>query len=157
MGRRPPLDLEPQHEEALVQRGLAQESCVCTQDGRLGQWRVGVSLSDGPDCFPSICTASHPHQQRVTALISARLCQLLFVFNICLFLASSGLVVARGTGFSPGHVGPFIAALGLSCPVACGIVVPQLGMEPMFPALEGRFLTTGSQGKSPNSCFRLSF
>ena len=91
MGRCPPLDLEPQREEALVQRGLAQESCVCSQDGRLGQGRVGVSLSDGPDCCPSVCTASHSHQQRVTALISAHLCQLLFVFNICLFGASSGL------------------------------------------------------------------
>ena len=32
--------------------------------------------------------------------------------------------------------------------MACGILVPQPGMEPMSPALEGRFLTTGPPGKS---------
>ena len=31
----------------------------------------------------------------------------------------------------------------LSCPVACGILVPQPGIEPKSPALQGRFLTTG--------------
>ena len=37
---------------------------------------------------------------------------------------------------------------GLSCSVACGILVPQLGFEPKSPALQGRFLTTGLPGKS---------
>ena len=32
--------------------------------------------------------------------------------------------------------------------MACGILVPPPGMEPMSPALEGRFLTTGPPGKS---------
>ena len=40
-------------------------------------------------------------------------------------------------------------ALGLSCPVACGILVPRPGIEPLSPALEGRFLTTGPQRKYP--------
>ena len=31
----------------------------------------------------------------------------------------------------------------LSCPIACGILVPRLGTEPVSLALEGRFLTTG--------------
>ena len=35
-----------------------------------------------------------------------------------------------------------------SCPMACGILVPQPGIEPVSPALEGRFLTTGLTGKS---------
>ena len=30
----------------------------------------------------------------------------------------------------------------------CGILVPQTGLEPTYPALEGRFLTTGPPGKS---------
>ena len=30
----------------------------------------------------------------------------------------------------------------------CGILVPQSGIEPMTPALQGRFLTTGPPGKS---------
>ena len=37
---------------------------------------------------------------------------------------------------------------GLSCPEACGILVPRPGIEPGPPALEGRFLTTGPPGKS---------
>ena len=31
---------------------------------------------------------------------------------------------------------------------ACGILVPRPGMEPVFPALAGRFLTPGPPGKS---------
>ena len=32
--------------------------------------------------------------------------------------------------------------------MACGILVPQPGIEPISPALEGKFLTTGPPGKS---------
>ena len=46
------------------------------------------------------------------------------------------------------HVGTVVAASWLSCSSACGILVPQLGIEPMFPALQGGFLTTGPSGKS---------
>ena len=35
--------------------------------------------------------------------------------------------------------------------MACGILVPQPGIEPMSPELQGGFLTTGSLGKSPVS------
>ena len=34
--------------------------------------------------------------------------------------------------------------LGLSCPAACEILVPQSGTGPMSPVLEGKFLITGS-------------
>ena len=40
-----------------------------------------------------------------------------------------------------------VAALGLSCPMARGISVPQPGIEPLSPALEGRFLTAGPPEK----------
>ena len=50
------------------------------------------------------------------------------------------------------HEGSVVAALGLSCPAACGILVPWLGIEPASPALEGGFLTTGPQG-SPHKIF----
>ena len=46
------------------------------------------------------------------------------------------------------HMGSVVAARGLSCPMACGILVPRPGIEPMSPALEGGFLTTGPPGKS---------
>ena len=49
---------------------------------------------------------------------------------------------------------------GLSCPSACGILLPQPGIECAFPALQGGVLTTGPPGKRPGSCltrFLLSF
>ena len=49
---------------------------------------------------------------------------------------------------APGHVGSVVAARGLSFPVADGILVPQPGIKPTSPALEGGFLTTRSPGKS---------
>ena len=36
-----------------------------------------------------------------------------------------------------------VVAHRLSCPVACGILVPQPGIKPMSPALQGRVLTIG--------------
>ena len=36
----------------------------------------------------------------------------------------------------------------LSCPVACGILVPGPGIEPVTPALAVGFLTTGPARKS---------
>ena len=44
-------------------------------------------------------------------------------------------------------------ALRLSCFVPCRILVPQPGLEPMSPALQGGFLTTGPPGKSLRQTF----
>ena len=44
--------------------------------------------------------------------------------------------------------GSVVVACGLSCPVACGILVPRPGIKPTSPALEGGLLTTGPLGKS---------
>lgn len=41
------------------------------------------------------------------------------------------------------------AVRGLSCPVACGILVSQIRIEPVCSALQGGFLITGSPGKFP--------
>ena len=46
------------------------------------------------------------------------------------------------------HVGSVTAGPRLSCSSACGILVPQPGIEPMSPALTGGFLSTGPPGKS---------
>ena len=47
----------------------------------------------------------------------------------------------------------FLAALGLCCSMmfslSCGILVPQPGIKPASPALEGKFLITGPPGRSP--------
>ena len=40
-----------------------------------------------------------------------------------------------------------IVDYGLRCFVACGILVPRPGIEPVSPVLESRFLTTGPPGK----------
>ena len=37
---------------------------------------------------------------------------------------------------------------GLSCSDACGILVPGLGIQPASLKLQGRFLTSGTPGKS---------
>ena len=42
------------------------------------------------------------------------------------------------------------AAHGLSCSAAYGILVPWLGLEHLFPAFQGRFITTGPPGKFLN-------
>ena len=41
--------------------------------------------------------------------------------------------------------------LAVSYPVPCGILVPQPGIDPESPGLEGEFLTTGPPGKSGTS------
>ena len=50
-----------------------------------------------------------------------------------------------------------VATCGLSCPAACGILVPQPGIEAESPALEGSFLTTGLPGKSPEELLLREF
>ena len=78
-----------------------------------------------------------------------------FLKNIYLFIyfwLHRVLVVARGLLCScgtqaPEQVGSLVATPGLSCPMACGILVPRPGTEPTFPALEGGFLTTRPPGK----------
>ena len=42
-------------------------------------------------------------------------------------------------------------------PAACGISVPQPGIEPIPPALEGKILTSGPPGKSQTILFFTCF
>ena len=67
------------------------------------------------------------------------------ILKIFIYLAALGLRLW--------HAGSVIVVHGLSCPMAYGILVPQPGMAPGPPALEGRFLTTGPPGKPPESKF----
>ena len=41
-----------------------------------------------------------------------------------------------------------VSVCGISCLVAYGVFVPCPGIKPVFPAMEGRFLSTGLPGKS---------
>ena len=49
---------------------------------------------------------------------------------------------------APEHASSIAVSFRLSCPVACGILVPHPGIEPACPALEGGFLTIEPPGKS---------
>ena len=51
---------------------------------------------------------------------------------------------------APECTGSGVVACGLTCHAVCGILVPWPGIEPMSFALEGRFLTIGPPGKSPD-------
>ena len=44
--------------------------------------------------------------------------------------------------------GIFLCSFSEQFPPACGILVPQLGIEPTSPALDSGFLTTGPCRKS---------
>ena len=46
-------------------------------------------------------------------------------------------------------MGSVVAPFRFTCPEVYGILVPQLGTEPVPPALEGKFFTTGPPGKPP--------
>ena len=66
-----------------------------------------------------------------------------------IFIAACGIFHCSVRDLSLQRVGSVVAALGLSCPVACGILVPQPGIKSASPALEGAFLTSGPPRKSP--------
>ena len=52
-----------------------------------------------------------------------------------------------------GCMGSVVQVHRLSCPVTCGILVPGPEIKSISPALAGRFLTTGSPGKSHSEIF----
>ena len=62
----------------------------------------------------------------------------IFVVTSGLFIAVHGLLSSCGMR-APERAGSVVAARMLSCPVACGTLVPRLGIEPAFPVLEGGF------------------
>ena len=77
---------------------------------------------------------------------------IIIIIWLCRVLVLAHGVFCCGT-WAPEHMGSVVAVHGLSCPVACGILVPQPGIKPASPALEGGFLTTGPPGKSLFSIF----
>ena len=57
------------------------------------------------------------------------------------------------TGSSPQHPTSLAAVHRLGWPTAYGLLVPQPGIKPVSPALEGKFLITGPPGKSLEMIF----
>ena len=72
---------------------------------------------------------------------------LLFVYYLAAVSISCGM-----WDLSLWHTGYLVVAGGLSCPVACEILVPRPGIKHMSHVLAGRFLTTGPPEMSPKRC-----
>ena len=70
-----------------------------------------------------------------------------FLFLKIIHLAASALsCIVAGLPLQPS--GFLLVARGLRCPLECGVLVPWPGIKPVFPVLQGRFVTTGSPRKS---------
>ena len=54
------------------------------------------------------------------------------------------------------HSASLVTVHGLNCSEPHGILVPGPGIEPMSPALQGGFLTTGPPGRSLEKFLKLS-
>ena len=65
------------------------------------------------------------------------------LFFFFFFFAASGLFCSMRASL--------VAADRLRCAMACGILVPQLGVKPVSPALEGELSTTAPTEKSLSS------
>ena len=74
---------------------------------------------------------------------------LLFLFSL-FFLSVSGLSCSTRALLLRG-ASSVVVVHRHSCPLACGILVPRPGIEPVSPALEGRYFTTGPPGNSPHT------
>ena len=81
----------------------------------------------------------------------------LFVYLAASGLGCSGWALCCVVGDLPlqwilelWHTSSVVVACRLSCSMAGGILIPWPGIEPSSPALQGRFLTSGPQGKSPS-------
>ena len=71
-----------------------------------------------------------------------------FFFNVFIHLARSCFCCSTwDLSLQPAGLSLTVAC-GLSCPAACEILASRPGIELMFLALEGRFLTTKPPGKS---------
>ena len=64
--------------------------------------------------------------------------------------------LSSGGTQAPALVGSVAAVPRLSCSAACGILAPQPGIEPVSPALQDRFFTTGPREKFLLFYFKIS-
>ena len=70
-----------------------------------------------------------------------------------LLLQCMGLSVAEHR-LSLYSMGAIAVVCRFSCPTACGILISRPRIEPVSPAMEGGFLTTGPTGKFPQGCLQ---
>ena len=98
------------------------------------------------------CLSVNQYPQSSALLISKTSFFKDFFFK-CIYLAVLGLAAACRV-FCIGMQAQWLH--GLSCSMACGILIPRAGIEPVSSALEGRFLTTGQPGKSSKTSYEKS-
>ena len=107
---------------------------------------------------PSFCRVSPNLQQeicRVRIGIESKVCRSGDLIPLStIFIHAFIYLTVLGLSYGMGLV---VAAFRHSCSVACGILTPQLGIEPVSPALEGGFLTTGPPGESLDPSFESCF
>ena len=111
----------------------SRSTCGCSFDVFMGGGELHVlllgHLDHSPVKFFFGCAGSSLQHMGASLLLwraGSRACRL----SSCSMLAS------------------LVVVLGLSCPMASGILAPRPRIEPESPALEGGFSTTGPQGKS---------
>ena len=93
--------------------------------------------------FSFFGTSSWNHQ----LMVNIKQNQTIGNLKIYIYLFTCGYIRSYFLG-----AGSFTVARGLSCPKACGILVPWPGVKPTCPALEGGLSTTGLPGKSQAMC-----
>ena len=78
---------------------------------------------------------------------SFQLCLLAYIYIYGLFVVACGLLCCSAHALE--LEGSVVAAHRPSYLMACGILVLQSGIKPVYPVLQGGLLTTGPPGKSP--------
>ena len=74
--------------------------------------------------------------------------KMLFIWLSRVLAAVRGIFCGRAWTLQLWCLGSVVAARRLRCSKSGGILVPQAGIEPTSPALQGRFSTTGPPRKS---------
>ena len=93
--------------------------------------------------------------QHAFILLSTIFFSVISFLKICIYLYGYVGSWMWYTRFFLCPVGSLDVVSGLNCPTACGILVPQPGIEPTSPTLQGGFLTTGPPGKFLSQLFSI--
>ena len=109
-----------------------------------------------PQCRAIACQFPHPdfvphplpNQPSSSNLVPSFLLQKgFFFFNLFIYLTALGLsCIMRDLPMR--CTGSLVVVLGVSCSMACEILVPYPGVKPLSSALQNRFLTTRPSGNS---------
>ena len=131
-----------------AQNSLVLPACP---DTKHASFCLGSGGHLSPENFISLLPFFSIFTKNFTVQYISWLC--LFVFVLSIYLAELGLSCSTWDLYSSHSVfcckvSVVVGPNRLSCPVACGILLPQPGIEPTSSASQDRFLTTGPPGKS---------